>query len=126
MPLEYRIDSDQRVVTITGDYADAEGWRAMLSAVLHDPAYRPGFSFLRDLRESAHPVSSHTVMAIVAVVREYWTKLGAHRAAIVTRRAGSDPAVIAHALAEYEHLPLKAFNSYDEAMAWLREGRSDP
>jgi hypothetical protein len=50
MPLTYRIDRQARIVVITGEYADAEGWRTMLSAVVHVPAYRRGVNFLRDLR----------------------------------------------------------------------------
>ena len=119
MALRYRIESG--IVTITGDYADADEWRALLTAVAADPAYRQGFNFLRDLRQSEHPVDVATVMRIIAVVREFWGVVGAHRAAIVTGTRINDPADVAHALAEYEHLPLRAFVDYAEAVAWLRE-----
>ena len=122
MPLDYRIDAVNRIVTITGDYTDGAGWRTMLSSVARDPDYRKGFGFLRDLRQSEHPVDAATVIGIIAVVREFWDVLGARRAAIVTRREIDDPAVMAHALAEQEHLALCAFNSYDDAIRWLREG----
>lgn len=121
MPLTYRIDPHARIVTITGDYADAEGWRAMLNAVASDPGYRRGFNFLRDLRAAEHAVSAEAVIGIVAVVRKFWDELGVSRAAIVTRRGAVDyPAVIAQALAEDEHIALQAFSSYDEAVAWLQ------
>ena len=48
------------------------------------------------------------------------------RAAIVTGPIESDPAVIAHALADAEDIPLRAFTTYDEAVAWLREGAARP
>lgn len=121
MPLEYRIDPDARIVTITGDYADADGWRTLLTAVATDPAYQPGFNFLRDLRYAEHPVSAEAVIGIVAVVRKFWNVLGASRAAIVTRPGAIDyPAVIAQALANDEHIALQVFPSYDEAVAWLQ------
>lgn len=121
MPLTYRIDPEARIVTITGDYADAQGWQTMLSAVARDPAYRRGFNFLRDLRQAEHPVSAEAVIGIVAVVRKFWDVLGVARAAIVTRSGGIDyPAVIAQALASDEHIALQAFSSYDEAVGWLR------
>ncbi len=121
MALSYRIDPNARIVTITGDYADAEGWRAMLTAVAKDPAYRPGFNFLRDLRHAEHPVSAEAVIGIVAVVRKFWDVLGVSRAAIVTRPGTIDyPAVVAQALASDEHIALQAFPSYDEAIAWLQ------
>ena len=53
MPLMYRIAPAEGIVTITGDYAEAAEWRVLLGAVGQDPNYRPGFSFIRDLRASA-------------------------------------------------------------------------
>ena len=122
MPLDYRIDAANRIVTIIGDYTDGAGWRTMLTAVAKDPSFSRGFGFLRDVRASEHPVDAATVMGIIAVVREFWDLLGVTRAAILTRRAVDDPAVVAHALAEQEHLAIRAFNSYDDAVRWLREG----
>jgi hypothetical protein len=119
MALAYRIDAD--IVTITGDYAESGQWMALLGAIARDPAYRPGASFLRDLRGSAHPVSAEAVIGIIAVVRTFWARLGVRRAAIVTGPVESDPAVIAHALADAEDIPLQAFTSYDDAVAWLRQ-----
>ena len=124
MPLSYRIDPLQGIVTITGDYTDAAGWRELLSEVSRDPHYRPGFGFLRDLRASTHPVSSQVVKGIIGVVREFWATLGTSRAAIVTGHGIDYPALIAEALADDEQLALRAFTSYDEAVSWLNEGRS--
>jgi len=125
MPLTYRIDRQARIVVISGDYADAEGWRTMLSAVANDPAYRRGFNFLRDLRNAEHPVSAEAVVGIVTVVRKFWNVLGVARAAIVTRPGTVDyPAVVAQALASDEHIALQAFPSYDEAVAWLQAAPS--
>lgn len=119
MPLRYEIDPLQRIVTITGDYAEPEEWRDLLASVSRDPAFGRGFSFLRDLRASVHPVSADVVMGIIAVVREFWGALGARRAAIVTRPGIDVPATIAHALAEDQNLPLRAFDDYHDAMEWL-------
>jgi hypothetical protein len=121
MPLSYRIDPEQRLVTITGDYAEPGEWRTLLTDVLHDPAYRPGSGFLRDLRASAHPVSAEAVIGIIAVVREFWPQLQTRRAAILTGPGVDIPAVIAHALADHEGLPLRAFNRYDDALQWLND-----
>jgi hypothetical protein len=122
MALIYRIDPDTRIVVVTGDYADADEWRVLLTAVSQDPRYHRGFSFLRDVRDSPNPVSAETVIGIIGVVREFWDRLGVHRAAIVSRRGVDHPAVIAHALAHDQRIPLRAFPSYDEAVAWLQEG----
>ena len=122
MPLAYSIDPIEGIVTVTGDYAEAADWRVLLQAVASDPNYRRGFSFIRDLRRSAHPVGPQTVVGIIAVVREFWPQLGVRRAAIVTRPgpAVDLPAVVAHALAGAEQIPLEVFTSYDEAVSWIR------
>jgi hypothetical protein len=93
----------------------------MLNDVKADPLCRPGLAFLRDLRRSTHPVSPETVVGIIAVVRELWSQLGVRRAAMVTRPGIDIPAMVAHALAEVEQIPLKVFTSYDEALQWLAE-----
>ena len=121
MALAYHLDPTARIVTITGDYSDAEGWRHLLSSILRDSRYERGFSFIRDLRASEHPVDARTVMGIIIVVQEYWPTLGAHRAAIVMSSREDAPALIAHALADFQHLPLRAFTSYDDAVSWLQE-----
>ena len=119
MPLAYEIDPRRRIVTITGEYAEPAEWRALLAAIGDDPAYPGGCSFLRDLRDSRHPVTPESVMGIMTVVGEFWAQLQVRRAAIVTR-PGIDPAAtVAHALAEDRRLPLRAFTSHDDAIAWL-------
>jgi len=121
MPLAYQIDSDARIVTITGDYAAASEWKDLLTKVGSDPSYARGFNFVRDLRASEHPVDAPTVTGILVVVKQVWDVLGVHRAAIVTRRGIDLPASVAHALAEIDGIPLRAFSSYDDAVRWLNE-----
>lgn len=122
MPLVYRIDSHQRIVTITGDYAEPAEWRTLLAAIAADPRDVRGYGFLRDLRTSTHPVSPEAVIGIIAVVREFWSTLRVERAAILTRPGIDVPATVAHALAEDQRLPLRAFASYEDAIAWLKTG----
>lgn len=122
MPLTYHIDPVQGIVTIAGDYADAAAWHALLSAVAGDPAFRPGLCFIRDLRSSQHPVSVETVVAIIAVVKQFWSRLGVRRAAIVIGAGTDAPAMVAHALADDHDIALRAFTRYDDAVQWLRDG----
>ena len=118
--LSYAIDTDARLVTITGDYTNAAGWRALLSAVAADPRYRRGSGFIRDLRAAEHPVDAKTVIGIIAVVREFWDVLGVSRAAMVTRLAIDTPATVAEALAQDQRVALRAFTSYEDALTWVR------
>jgi hypothetical protein len=122
VPLAYHIDEHRKLVTITGDYAEPAEWRVLLDRVGSDPRLKPGFGFMRDLRYSTHPVDTQAVMGIIAVVRQMWTTLGVRRAAMVTRPGIDVPAAVAHALAEDENMPLRAFTSYDDAMGWLADG----
>jgi hypothetical protein len=122
MPLAYTIDTNQQIITITGEYAEASEWRELLGRILADPQRRPGFAFLRDLRAATTPVDTQTVVAIIEVVRRFWPQLQPSRAAIVTPLNVDPAALVAHALADAQHLPLQAFNSYDSALEWLQEG----
>jgi hypothetical protein len=119
MPLTHRIDAHNGIVTITGDYAEPAEWRSLLTAIGRDPAFRRGLAFIRDLRDSKHPVAADTVVGIMAVVREFWSKLGVRCAAIVTRPGIDLPAMVADALAQDAHLPLRAFTSYSDAIEWV-------
>ena len=113
------------MVTISGDYSEAAEWRGLLAAIARDPGYPGGYSFLRDVRASEHPVTPAVVIDIITVVGEFWQPLRAHRAAVLSRPGINPPALVAHALAEDQRLPLRAFTSYEDAVAWLSEGRSD-
>jgi hypothetical protein len=120
VPLTYTIDPAERLIVITGEYAEAAEWRELLGRVLADPRRQPGFAFLRDLREATRPVDAATVVGIIEVVRRFWPLLQPSRAAIVTPHAFDTAALTAHALADAERLPLEAFTSYEAALAWLQ------
>lgn len=125
MALSYTIDPTQRLITIIGEYAEAEEWKSLLARVLNDPQRQPGFAFLRDLRGATTPVSAGTVVGIMDVVRRFWPLLQPARVAILTPLEFDSAALTAHAIADAEHMPLKVFNSYDEAVEWLRHGSSE-
>jgi hypothetical protein len=120
--LDYTIDPEQRVVTITGEYSDADAWKALLSRVLHDPRHGPGFAFLRDLRRATTPVDAATVVRIIDAVRAFWPHLQPSRVAILTARELDPAALAAHALADTHRLPIRMFTAYETALEWLLEG----
>jgi hypothetical protein len=122
LALAYTIDAEQRLITISGEYSDADAWKALLSRVLHDPRCEPGFRFLRDLRGATAPVDAARVVGILETVRSFWPYLQPSRAAILTPRE-FDPALLAaHALEDTHHLPVRMFTSYDAAVEWLQAG----
>jgi len=117
--LRYDIDPAQRLVVITGEYADAVEWQQLLAALLNDPRREPGLAFLRDLRGGGTPVDASTVVDIVTVVRRFWPLFQPSRAAIVTANPLDTAALVAHALADSQGLPIELFTSYDAALEWL-------
>ena len=122
MPLTYTIDPTQRVITILGEYADADEWKTLLARVLNDPRRQPGFGFLRDLRGASTPVSADTVVGIMEVVRRFWPLLQPARAAVLTPRDVDTAALTAHAIADASDIPLRVFSVYENALEWLCRG----
>jgi hypothetical protein len=125
MPLAYTIDPTQRIITITGEYAGADEWRALLDRVLNDPQRQPGFAFLRDLRSATTPVTAATVVGVMDVVRQLWPLLQPAGIAVLTPLEVDPAALTAHAIADAEDMPLKVFRSYDDAVEWLRRSVSE-
>jgi hypothetical protein len=121
MPLDYTLDPHQRLITITGDYAEPAEWRQLLERMLADPARAPGFAILRDLRGSSTPIGTPSVVALMTVVHHFWPLLQPSRAAILTPREFDPAAMVAHALADTHGLPMQVFNSMDAAMEWLTD-----
>jgi hypothetical protein len=120
MSLAYEIDAGRALIVISGEYSNADEWRSLLVKVLSDPRRKPGFAFLRDLRSATTPVDADTVVRIMEVVRRFWPQLQPSRAAILTKHDDDSAALVAHALADSQQLSIRAFSSYDEALAWLQ------
>jgi hypothetical protein len=125
MPLTYAIDAELNLVTITGEYAAVSEWHELFVQLLTDPRRKAGMGFLRDLRGATTPVDVETVLGIIRVVRRFWPELQPSRGAILTPLAIDPAALVAHALADAQHIPLRTFTSYDEALSWLREGTQE-
>jgi hypothetical protein len=84
MPLTYTIDRTQRLITITGEYADAAEWNSLLARLLNDPQREPVFALLRDLRGATRPVSAAAVVAVMDVIQRFWPQLQPTRMAVLT------------------------------------------
>jgi hypothetical protein len=121
-PLDYRIDVSERLVVITGEYGDADRWRALLARILQDPFLRPGFAFLRDRRGAATCVDVATVAEMVDAIGRFWPHIKPCRAAILVSRDTDTGALAASELAATHALSIRAFTSYHAAVEWLRQG----
>jgi hypothetical protein len=67
MPLHYMIDTAQRLITITGEYADDGEWRVLLGQLLEDSRQRPGLPS-QGLRSASTLVDAATAIGIIDVV----------------------------------------------------------
>jgi len=120
MALTYSIDTDTRLITITGEYADAEEWAELLGRMVSDPQLAPGFAVLRDLRNATTPTDAAAVVRAMTVVRKFWPHIQPSRTAILTREDIDPAALVASALADAHGLPLRIFRSLDAALQWLK------
>ena len=120
MTLGYVIDTDRRLVVISGGYADPAAWISLATRLLHDPRLQPGFTFLRDLRGAASPPEPALVVAMFDVVRRFWPTISPGKAAIVTDTDAS-AVMVAQALADIHGLPIAVFTSFDQALEWLEK-----
>ena len=121
MALHYTIDETQRLVTVVGQHGNEEDWKALLSRVFHDPRYRSGFAFLRDLRAETTVLDAASARRMMLAVSGFWTYLQPSRAAIVTS-AEVPLDMAAHIFADRDALPVRVFTSYEQAREWLRHG----
>lgn len=122
MPLDYTVDPEHLLVTITGDYGTPDSWLSLLKRIQQDPRLKPGFAFLRDLRASTTPIDAAAVVGIMDAVRRAWPLVQPSRGAILTPRSYDVAALTAHALADSHGLPMRMFTTYEAAIEWLREG----
>ena len=126
MPLDYTVDSDHLLVTITGDYGTPDSWASLIKRIQRDPRLQPGFAFLRDLRASTTPIDAATVVGIMDAIRRAWPLVQPSRGAILTPHSYDVAALTAHALADGQGLPIQMFTTYEAAIQWLREGALSP
>ena len=122
MSITYRIDqkAERITATVSGDLTFHD-LRATLGVMVRDPAFRPRFDRLWDLREAHTKLSGDEVRSIATAVR---VGVGGHRIAIVA------PSDVAYGLArmysvlvEESGLIVQPFREMECATTWLQESR---
>ncbi len=80
MPVNYRIDPDERFVYLTtvGESSLAEWTEAML-AVLSDSTYQPGFNFLSDRREESDVPDTEFAKGAADFLQRHHEEMGHYR-----------------------------------------------
>lgn len=117
--LAYTVDPAHRLVTITGEYANAADWLKLAGKVLRDKRVKAGFAFLRDLRGAKKVPDASVVVAAFQVVQRFWPSVTPLKAAILTDSDDNSAVLVAQALADSHNLPIRVFTTYEEAVEWL-------
>jgi hypothetical protein len=120
MPLSYDVDVASRLVTLTCGNTTLERWSRLMFDVFADPRYQPGFAILVDCRTATRTPSSDDVRGVVEFITSHRAMLGTSRwAVVVEKAAGFGMARMAETIANMASVDLRAFQSLDEAAAWL-------
>ncbi len=93
------------------------------TAILADPDFEPGMSFLVDLTEaSLASVDSAEMRRLGAHGRKVTEGWGAHRTAVVTSRSLEFGMIRQYeVVGERPGLTLRVFRDHDAALSWLQE-----
>lgn len=119
--LSYSIDPASPMVRIVYQGAPSfEEWKRTMQAVLADPAYQRGFSFLVD-RRCDEPASTDYVRRVVDFLSLNQIELAESRWAIVASSPASyGMARMKQALGARVAIPIQVFMDLGEAERWLR------
>ena len=128
MAITSRIDPHEHIVYLTtvGDSSFAE-WKSAMEAILADPSYRPGFTFLSDRRNQSDVPSANFAHEAVDFLARHSTEMGSFRwAAVTANTAVYGMARMFSIISELKGVRAQAFTDYDEALAWVREQQDVP
>jgi hypothetical protein len=120
VPISHTVDAAAGLVSLRLEGAVTyEEFAAALAAVVADPAYRTGFSFLSDRRGAATP-SSDYARRVIELLRRHADEIGACRwATVVGSPAAYGMARMMEAISEELPVKIRAFTEVADAVAWL-------
>jgi len=121
MPITYRIDPARRLVEATMSGAtSAEEILAYEQRLFADPAYRPEYDTLTDMRERTTIPSAADLQEIVnRKAARMETLIGTHRAIVASRDAPFGMMRMFEAMTGGDQSPFRVFRTMEEARNWL-------
>jgi hypothetical protein len=117
-PLGYAIAQDLGLVTFSGDRtATMIEFRDILTRIVEDDQFRPGFGFLRDRR--ALPMMPRELFRQAVDQLAQFRELGGSRWAIVVGDHGSAESFDMMSLPQSNPIVVRTFADVDQAKLWL-------
>ena len=125
MPVTHRLDAGVLHVHAAGHYEPTDLPRAFLAG-LADPACPAPVALLLDVRESEMVAtrSPEQVRAIAEFLEPYTARIGGRCAVVVSRDSHFGMARMGAVYAGQVGVEANVFRSVEEAVAWLKSGRS--
>ena len=121
MPYEFEVDPRARIVTIKGSVTpNVEGSRDVLSDVVNDPDYEPGFGLFMDMRGIVVPPDADTVIAGSQNVVRFKPLIPGPMAVVVPTEMELHSEIYI-ALFASEGVEARTFTDYEEARTWLKQ-----
>jgi hypothetical protein len=130
MPLHYRIDTSQSLVYLTAvDPLTFVDWQATLNAVLADPQFKPGLSFISDRRRVVADKSMVDLPKMAGYLRQHARELGQCRWAVVVpvdvKPAHGWAVVASELVAGSTQIEPAVFTDVNAAVAWATKRTKD-
>ncbi len=124
----YEIDHATRTVQLTyRRQPEFTEWRALMTQILDDPQFRPGFNLLSDRRALTEAAAAGVIRNMALFVARHRKMFEGCRWAVVVapwQLAEYGMARMGSALFEGSRVDLRAFTDFDVALHWLQEGGS--
>jgi hypothetical protein len=130
MPLHYRIDTSQSLVYLTAvDPLTFVDWQATLNAVLADPHFKTGLSFISDRRRVVADKSMEDLPKMAGYLRQHARDLGRCRWAVVVpvdvKPAHGWAVVASELVAGSTQIEPAVFTDVNAAVAWATKRAKD-
>ena len=121
MPIKYKIEKDKkRVFAIVTGIVSVEDIVQIITSILKDPSFMPGFDILSDHTKIERPIETEQLKALVSHINDLATYCSNSRWAVVTSKVASYGMM--RMLAAYlaiVPMELQVFFSFDDAEKWL-------
>ena len=122
MPIAASIDADAGIVTLTfTGVTSFDVWERTIATVIADPAYRVGMCFVSDRRLATDIMTKDYINRVVDYLSRYGAKfVGCGWALVADDPADFGMTCMGATFAERTPVEVRAFQSMDGALAWLR------